>query len=109
MNFAFEELRQVDFSCYKIKQVPFLHFFCSFALRFYGCVAVVQTSFSALRFEYQKPIFFVLLLFRRLIFSKSALTFSHRTLLHSAQLLLFLQQIIFSLIDALGQTLEHIP
>ena len=39
-----------------------------------------------------------LLLFRRLMFSTSTLAFSHQTLIHSTQLLLFLQQIFFPLL-----------
>ena len=47
MNFALEELRQVDLPCYKNKQIPFLLFF---ALRFFGCVAIVRTFFFCTQF-----------------------------------------------------------
>ncbi len=47
MNFALEELRQVDFSRYN-KKVK-LRYFCSFALRFFNRVVVAHVSFSALR------------------------------------------------------------
>ncbi len=42
INYAYEELRQVDLSCYKIKQVPFPYFL---ALRFFNSVVVVRTFF----------------------------------------------------------------
>ena len=101
-----------------IKKVKLRHF-CSLALRFFNGVAVIELPFSAISFE--KPQYFLLfhnslefcrayflcfklgkhqnllLLFRRLIFSTSALAFSHRTLIHSTQLLLFQQQISFPL------------
>jgi hypothetical protein len=46
--------------------------------------------------KYRNP----LLLFRRLIFSTSALDFSHQTLIHSTQILLFQQQFYFPLMPS---------
>jgi hypothetical protein len=117
MNFALEELRQVDWLVIKIKQVSFLLY--SLALCFFNPGAIVRISFFrnqlckpqdfALLFpkhlayyrayflhsklgKYRNP----LLLFHRLIFSTSELAFSHRNLIHSTQLSPFQQQVSFS-------------
>ncbi len=117
MNFALEELRQVDWLVIKIKQVPFLLFSCSLL---FNRVVVVRVSFSALSLVnirislllFPKPLAYyqayflrtelgkhrnLLFLFRRFIFSTSALAFSHRTLIHSTQLPLFQHKVFFPL------------
>ena len=109
--------QQISFLVIKIKQVPFLLFSCSLL---FNRVVIVCVSFSALSLVniriplliFPKPLAYcrvyflrtqlgkhrnLLLIFCRLIFSTSALDFSHRTLNHSTQLLLFLQQIYFPL------------
>ncbi len=116
MNFILEEFRQVDWLVIKIKQVPFLLISCSSLFQWRGSSS--ELPYSALNlvkpqnfaFALSKPLAFCrayflriqlgkhqnsLLLFRRLIFSTSVLAFSHRTLIHSTQFLLFQQQISF--------------
>jgi hypothetical protein len=85
MNFVLEELRQVDWLVIKIKQVPFLLY--SLALCFFDGMAVVCVFFSALSLVNIKTRFCFF----------TDLYFSHQTLIHRTQLMLFLQQIVFPL------------
>ena len=76
MNFALEELRQVDLSCYKIKQVPFLLFFCS-CFFFPKTLQAVSLTFSALKLANSRnSLLIFLLLISKADFEKAASCFS---------------------------------
>jgi hypothetical protein len=69
MNFAYEELRQVDFARYN-KKVK-LRYFCSLALLFFNRVVIVRVSFSALSLVYIR--ISLLLFLQQIIFPLFAL------------------------------------